>query len=175
MYLRVMGKPACNWICVILGIVSAVFCQNIAPTHRSVFAELGGVCGYTSLNYQHEIWHTENNQTACFLRTGIGTRHVVDFRKRLNPDLFIPALSGLRIGNRHALEVACGVVWANLVVSGTQAGTASRGTNTSIVGSAAYRWQMPGGRLQCRIAWTPYLQTGGVLRNWAGISTGYAF
>jgi hypothetical protein len=141
--------------------------------YNHFFAEVAGIGGRFSVNYERKFLHTKNLR--FFARLGLGSIHLKDFNNKLNPDLVIPLALVATYGKKHHLEWGFGQTFTNIVTTDFDDGTKGRQSSLSSHFLLGYRFQKKGRGLVYRLTYTPLIEYNKYFRHWGGFSIGYAF
>lgn len=140
---------------------------------NQIFAEIAGIGGRYSLNYEREF--LKKSDFRFLLRLGLGSMHLKDFTNNFNPDLVIPFALVATYGKKNQLEWGLGQTFTNIVIANLENGGTQRQPGFSTQFTLGYRFQKQGRGLVYRLVYTPILEYNKYFRHWAGVSIGYAF
>ena len=158
----------------VLSFCNAIQAQGGVPYRSLIFLEIGGLGGIGSINYQHDI--ALNDHLAIGFRGGLGTVHLMDYRRKFNPDLIVPLSVQMLYGRIHRIEMGIGQTIANYPVADLKRlPIHTRATHFSTTFSAGYRFDHPQTRLFYRCTYTPYVEKNKHFKHWGALSIGYAF
>jgi hypothetical protein len=144
---------------------------KIAP--NIIYAEVGGVGGYGSINYERVLFN--KNLFMFATRLGVGTYRLYDYSRDLNPDFIIPFSLNGYYGNNHKVEIGVGQTLSSIVQADFTNDNSKRETSFHTIFSIGYRYQVNTGGLFFRCTYTPVIEHNRSYKHWAGISIGYSF
>ena len=147
--------------------------QDSILQRNAVFYEIAGVGGPHTINYERIF--VGKKLISFSARIGIGFSDLIDYHGRLNPNITIPALANMSIGNKHKVEIGAGQALSNIVEANTQTGAPDRRSYFSTVFSLGYRYERPDKPFLFRAAYTPIIEFNQRFTHWAGVSIGYLF
>lgn len=140
---------------------------------NQVFAEIAGIGGLFSLNYEREF--LKKKDFRFLLHLGLGTIHLKDFTNTINPDLVIPFALVATYGKKHHLEWGLGQTFTNIVKADLENGGKQRQSGYSTQFILGYRFQKQGRGLVYRLVYKPIIEYNRYFKHWGGVSIGYAF
>ena len=139
---------------------------------NAVTIELMGIGGFGSFNYEHTLFSVH----AFHLdgRIGLSTIHIIDYRRKLNPDLLIPFMVSASYGHRHRAEAGFAESFSAVVKAGEK-GQPYRKLEFNPSLYLGYRFQPSPSGIFFRIAYTPMLNYNYRFHYWGAVSIGYSF
>jgi hypothetical protein len=139
---------------------------------NSIILELAGTGGYGSFNYERKIIHFQE-QFNVFGRIGLSTYNLLDFERKLNPDLIIPIALIASYGEHHQILLGAGQTFSSIPNFTNGADHNKRLNNFTSHVLFGYRLQSRKSPFMWSMTYTPILYQNRFFRHWAGLSIGY--
>jgi len=144
--------------------------QSTPVKLNGVYFEIAGVGGGNSINYERRFI-LKDSTLRIAARVGLNIYNITDFENSFNPNLVIPFMPTLLIGQTHNAEIGIGQSFASVVK--TDAGDSYRDNDLYTIFNVGYRYQK--NLFLFRVGYTPILSYQGEYKNWFGMSFGVNF
>lgn len=139
---------------------------------NAVSLELMGIGGFGSFNFEHTLMSI--NAFHFDGRIGMSTIHLIDYRRKLNPDILIPLMISASYGHQHRAEIGFAETFAAVVKAGDK-GQPYRNAEFNPSLYLGYRFQPSPSGIFFRIAYSPMLNYNYRFNYWGAASIGYSF
>lgn len=146
-------------------------------TKHFIYTEIGGPATVASINYEFAFFNKDNFNING--RVGIGSAHLKDFERKLNPDFYIPIGINGRYAFHHneksyySFELGIGNTFSS-VVHANSLYVVERKNNIHGYIATSLGWYFNSGIFTC-ISYTPTIENYKTLRHWGSLSIGYSF
>lgn len=171
-----LGRVLRAWFFVFNLIVLIRFttAQDSSFAKHLVYIEAGGMGGWGSLNYEHNV--KQFNILKLGFRCGINAMPLMDYTKSFNPDLALPLTLVAQYGVMHCFVLSFGTVFSSTIKTDIYTINVQRNNNLNASIAFGYRFKKKytkGFMLQCM--YVPLFYGIDFSKHWAGFGFGYAF
>ena len=159
-----------KWILILFLVFPVKLEAQDSTRLHSVFAEIGGVGVYGSVNYERIFPLSDKWKLGA--RVGLSTLKFIDFNGKFNPDLILPLGISAIFGQTHCAEV--GII---NVLTGINEFEDDLERTWSSNGSAliGYRYNAKRNPLYYKCFYSPMLIRYEQIIHWGGLGIGYRF